>query len=119
MNTKFKTFEEKIFNGDYVTINKQKITKIWHNIYGKIVNIEKNNNNLFLLRPLCTLTSEEQEEILSYNKFNYDRLYDNIPFDEYDFWIRSELLIKYDTKDDYDNVTRHIDITKKANKYNL
>lgn len=58
MITNFKIFEEntsesKIFNGDYVTINKQKITEIWHNIYGKIVNIEKNNNNLFLLQPLC------------------------------------------------------------------
>lgn len=46
MITNFKIFEEntsesKIFNGDYVTINKQKITEIWHNIYGKIVNIEK------------------------------------------------------------------------------
>lgn len=124
MITNFKIFEEntsesKIFNGDYVTINKQKITEIWHNIYGKIVNIEKNNNNLFLLQPLCILTSEEQEEILSYNKFNYDRLYDNIPFDEYDFWIMGDFLIKYDTKDDYDNVTRHIDIIKKINKYNL
>jgi hypothetical protein len=135
MITKFKIFENSnTFNiGDYVItvedyIGKPYITKnnasgipynIWVNICGEIVNIEKNNSNLYLFRPVSILSNEQKKFILSQNKYNYDRKNDTIPFEDYDFWINDSFLFKIKTKKEFNEFLSKVNMMYKVDKYNL
>lgn len=135
MITNFKIFENSnTFNiGDYVItvedyIGKPHITKnnasgipynIWVNICGKIVNIEKNNSNLYLFRPVSILSNEQKKFILSQNKYNYDRKNDTIPFEDYDFWINDSFLFKIKTKKEFNEFLSKVNMMYKVDKYNL
>jgi hypothetical protein len=97
---------------------------IWHNIYGKIVNIGKEDiyrsTEVYLFRPLCELDdnlkifikkSEETSGYI-YPTFEYTQ-------EEYDMWVLGEYTELYDNKKEFDNAVDKIEIEKNINNYNL
>jgi len=126
------TASNTIYNiGDYVilqdTYNKIDKLSLWNNHYGVIIDIcvtldRKIKNLLYLVHIISNIEPKMKEfiniSIDVIKNSDKDIIKPDIDYEDCIF-VASDYLIKYDTKEEFDEAVKRIEIEKTSNKYNL